>query len=173
MKLSLVEHVRKEFEIRVFSESFPRIQKCLSMIDERDVWHTPNELIPSIGNQIQHIIGNARQWVCSGIGGVEDNRNRDAEFTNNDLTIHNLSNELVQLENDLSATLSHLNEEMLQQSYSIQGIHSSGFSVMIHVIEHVSYHTGQITLLTKLLSGRKTGYYDGFDLNGNNQVLKE
>jgi uncharacterized damage-inducible protein DinB len=72
--------VVKEFDFRVFGESYERIYKCLTMIDEKDLWRTPGENIPTIGNMILHLCGNARQWILSGIGGRPDNRDRDQEF---------------------------------------------------------------------------------------------
>jgi hypothetical protein len=70
----------REFEERVFNESYERIYKCLSMIEDKDLWRSPNERIPAIGNMILHLCGNARQWVLSGLGGRPDNRDRDQEF---------------------------------------------------------------------------------------------
>ena len=39
----------------------------------------------------------------------------------------------------------------------------------VHVIEHFSYHTGQITTLTKWLTNKDTSFYSGVDLNKLNQ----
>ena len=69
-----------EFDQRVFKESYTRIYKCLTLLDDKDLWHSPSQTIPPIGNLILHLCGNARQWILSGLGELEDNRNRDAEF---------------------------------------------------------------------------------------------
>ena len=53
----------------------------------------------------------------------------------------------------------------LERKRNIQGFNVSGFSAIIHVIEHFSYHTGQITTLTKLYTGGDTGYYSDRNLN--------
>jgi uncharacterized damage-inducible protein DinB len=58
-----------------------------------------------------------------------------------------------------------MSENELFISKRIQGFNTSNFSAMIHVIEHFSYHTGQITTLTKWLTNKETGYYSKFDLN--------
>jgi uncharacterized damage-inducible protein DinB len=52
----------------------------------------------------------------------------------------------------------------------VQGFEVTGFSVVVHVIEHFSYHTGQITTLTKFLTNKDTGYYAGIDLNKQNRL---
>jgi uncharacterized damage-inducible protein DinB len=40
----------------------------------------------------------------------------------------------------------------------------SGFSMISHVIEHASYHTGQIALLTKWIVDEQVGFYEDLDL---------
>jgi DNA repair protein RecN (Recombination protein N) len=50
----------------------------------------------------------------------------------------------------------------------IQGFEVSGFSALMHVLEHFSYHTGQITTITKVVTGKDTGYYSGMNLNKHN-----
>jgi uncharacterized damage-inducible protein DinB len=39
----------------------------------------------------------------------------------------------------------------------------------IHVVEHYSYHTGQIAFWTKLLRDKDLGFYAGVDLNVKNE----
>lgn len=156
----------KEFETRVFKESYSRIFKCLTLIDEKQVWHSPHSNIPTIGNLILHLCGNARQWILSGIGGEPDNRNRPQEFE----IQHNIrKSELIfLLENlrmNIILTLEEMDEDELFQVKRIQGFSTSNFSAIIHVIEHFSYHTGQITTLTKWFTNKETGYYSQIDLN--------
>ncbi len=47
----------------------------------------------------------------------------------------------------------------------MQGFEETGTAILLHVVEHFSYHTGQITLHTKLMLDADTGYYAGADLN--------
>lgn len=155
-----------EFKLRVFDESYSRIYKCLSMIEEKDMWRSPQGNIPSIGCLILHLCGNARQWILSGLGGAPDIRQRDDEFI-----IHpdiRKSELLFLLENLRAQTNDYLNKidpSVLEENFTIQGFNVTGFSAMTHVIEHFSYHTGQITLLTKLITAQETGYYLNLDLN--------
>ncbi len=161
----------EEFERRVFEESYARIYKCLSLIDENQLWNSPQGNIASVGSLILHLSGNARQWILSGLGGEVDNRNRDDEFM-----IHRnirkadfiflLENLKVQLKN----CLRDLDESQFESRYEIQGFKVTGFSVIVHVIEHFSYHTGQITTLTKLHTNQETDYYAGLDLGAQNRL---
>ena len=165
------EEVVKEFELRVFEESYARIYKCLSLLDENQMWNSPNGNIPSVGCLILHLCGNARQWILSGLGGEVDNRVRDDEFV-----IHNnirKSDFIFLLENlkvQLKTCLKNIPAETFSKRKKIQSFNVTGFSIIVHVIEHFSYHTGQITTLTKMYADKDTGYYSGLNLDENNRL---
>ena len=40
--------------------------------------------------------------------------------------------------------------------------------IVLHVVEHYSYHTGQIAFWTKLLKDKDLGFYSGMDLTVKN-----
>ena len=169
--MSLKKHLVNEFECRVFEESYARIYKCLTMLNEEQLWSSPNSTIPSAGCQIMHLCGNARQWILSGLGGLPDNRDRDQEFIVQDNI--RKSDFIFLLENvksQLNRFFQELEEKELDEIYSIQGFNVTGFSAIAHVIEHFSYHTGQITLLTKIHTGKETGFYSEIDLNQHNNL---
>lgn len=169
--MSLKTFAVNEFETRVFQESYPRIYKCLQLLNEDQLWDSPNGNIPSAGCLILHLCGNARQWILSGLGGAVDNRNREGEFIiqrnirKSDF-IFLLENLKVQLKN----CLEELPEEEFYRKRKIQGFDVSGFSAVIHVLEHFSYHAGQITTLTKIYSNQDTGFYSGLNLNVQNNL---
>lgn len=155
-----------EFERRVFNESYVRIFKCLTLLSESQVWQQPTPHIPPVGNLVLHLCGNARQWVLSGLGGQLDNRHRDLEFQSQpNIRKAELIFLLENLRVNLRQTVRDLPPEILQQRLLVQGFEETGFSVLVHVIEHFSYHTGQITTLTKWLTDQETGYYHGLNLN--------
>lgn len=164
--MQIKDHLSLQFEKRVFDESYSRIFKCLSLLREEELWSQPNPEIPAIGSLIMHMCGNARQWMLSGLGETEDNRDRDSEFQ----THPNIKkSELIFLLENLKVNIRQLFRDLedtdFEITYHIQGFKESGFSVVVHVIEHFSYHTGQITTLTKLLTNKQTGYYEGYNLN--------
>jgi len=156
----------EEFENRVFFESYERIFKCLSMVDEKDVWHSPNSTITSIGCLIQHLNGNVRQWILSGIGKQPNLRNREEEFVQHfEKTKNVLIKEMKGLQNELIDFFENNSTINLQQKITVQNFNLTTFSAIIHVIEHYSYHTGQITTITKLLTNKETGYYENYKLD--------
>jgi uncharacterized damage-inducible protein DinB len=162
----LKQHIVPEFNFRVFEESYMRIFKCLSMLDDEQIWKNVNSNTPAIGNLILHLCGNARQWILSGLGDLADNRKRDEEFIpQKNIRKAELIFVLENMKSNIQRVFKELSDNDLKQTYTIQGFHVTGFSVLVHVIEHFSYHTGQITTLTKLFTGKDTSFYEGFDLN--------
>ena len=157
--------VRKEFKLRVIDESFNRIRICLERLNDENLNYSPDKVIPSVGNQVRHICGNIRQWMLASLGQEEDMRDRDSEFEERKSEIAELVVLLDILESDLNSLMDEMDDRMIYKEYHIQGFNLTGFSAIVHVIEHCSYHTGQITLLTKLITSKETGYYSNRDLN--------
>ncbi len=156
----------KEVKFRLFEESVPRIKKCLSELSEEEVWQRPNNNLSSTGNLILHLMGNVTQYVIHGIGGGEDNRIRDEEFASESpYDKSELISKLEDFEKGVKEALDRFGPDDLERDFSIQGFHLSGIGVLTHVVEHFSYHTGQITWYTKFLKNKDMGYYSGLDLN--------
>ncbi len=158
--------IRQEFEQRVFQESYPRIEKCLNTITDEQLWSAPNENMVSIGCLIKHLLGNAQQWVYQGVLGNAYQRNRDAEFVP-EITVSkdDLLKKMKAVEVEMAAALKSLSEEQLEQNLVIQGFETTGVSAIVHVIEHFSYHTGQISLLTKMFQNVDLDYYGNYYLD--------
>lgn len=157
--------LKEEFRRRVFTESIPRIEKCLEMLNDDEIWRRGNSSVVSVGNLVLHLCGNARQWICAALGGETDQRKRDEEFgEKGPIPKTLLVEKLRQLKQDIEPVIANLNAEDLERVYEVQVFQESGVSVLVHVIEHFSYHTGQITTLTKLMKDRDTGYYKGLAL---------
>src|SRR6266481_6208200 len=58
----------------------PKIERCLGLLKDEQIWWRANDQSNSIGNLMLHLSGNVRQWIVSGLGGATDSRDRDAEF---------------------------------------------------------------------------------------------
>ena len=158
--------IQNEVKRRIFEESYSRIDNCLDRLTLDQIWHKPNQNANSIGNLVLHLLGNVRQYVCSGIGGQKDVRNRDEEFQlTSACSPEDLKVQMRLLEKDVIEVVNNLTEEKLISVYRVQGFEESGISIIIHVIEHFSYHVGQIAQQTKLLVDQDLGFYAGLDLN--------
>ena len=150
---------------RLFDEGIPRIKKCLNMMTETEIWYRPNPNTVSAGNLVLHLCGNVRQWIVSGIGGQPDVRDRDAEFAEiGPIPTHTLITMLDQLQKDVDAVLNTVTPQELTRMRKVQIYEESGLSILVHVVEHFSYHVGQITYMVKSRKDVDTGYYAGKDL---------
>ena len=160
----------KEQSIQRMLENGPRIRKCLGALSEDEVWKRPNESSNSVGNLILHLCGNMTQYIISSLGGEEDLRERDIEFsTRSGYSKEELVTKLESTVEDCVGVIKGLSEEQLLKRRSVQGFEYSGIGNIIHVVEHYSYHTGQIAFWTKLLKDKDLGFYAGLDLNKKNK----
>ncbi|MFK7920697.1 MAG: DinB family protein [Bacteroidia bacterium] len=163
--MSLSTLLIQESHRRLVQESIPRIRQCLDQLSEEDVWYRPNENSNSVGNLVLHLCGNVRQWLVSGLGRTPDSRQRDIEFSERGpLPTQQLLKELSVLAEEIQKTLAELNEDDLSKAYLVQGFEETGVSILVHVVEHFSYHVGQITYFTKARKDIDTGYYAGLEL---------
>lgn len=147
-------------------EGVERIGKCLEQLSPEQIWHDHNTNLVSVGNLILHLQGNVSQYIIHGLGGREYHRNRDSEFTTKlNLTGEDLLSGICDTIDRVCAVLAELSEEQLARTYTIQGFEMTGVAALVHVVEHFSYHVGQITFAVKLLRDIDMGYYAGKDLN--------
>ena len=161
----MLSGLKNEFIRRVCEESIPRIKQCLSMLTEEEIWYRQHEHVNSVGNLVLHLNGNVRQWILSGLGGLQDNRIRYTEFIpDQGLSAGVLSQMMDNLDHDLRPVIHNLTEEAIESTHKVQVFEETGLSILIHVIEHFSYHTGQITLLTKQMTQKPTNYYGDLNL---------
>jgi uncharacterized damage-inducible protein DinB len=155
-----------EAERRIFHENMPRLKKCLSILTEEEIWYRPNQQTVSVGNLVLHLCGNARQWITSGLGGAPDYRDRTAEFAEKGpISTDKLMDKLSDVMAEVHEVIRSIEPGSLLHSRRVQGFEESGLSILVHVIEHFSYHVGQITYYVKSLKNMDLKYYEGVDLN--------
>jgi uncharacterized damage-inducible protein DinB len=154
-----------QWRVRVIEESMPRIKKCLALLSDDEIWHRPNAETVSIGNLMLHMSGSMRQWICAGLGGQEDIRERSKEFSETGpLPKQQLLDRLQATTRDADAVLEAIDPTTLIETHGVQAYVESGVSIIVHQIEHVTYHTGQITYYTKSIKAIDLGYYAGENL---------
>lgn len=156
----------EQFNLRIYEESVARIFKVLELIDEDEVWFQLNVQTNSVGTLIVHLCGNVTQWIGSGIGKATDGRKREEEFSEQKhYSKQELKEKLLDLKSVTDKALVRLSNENLLEECEIQGFRESQLSILIHVIEHFSYHTGQIAYIAKSLLNKDLGFYQGINLN--------
>jgi uncharacterized damage-inducible protein DinB len=151
-------------------ESLRMISKSMALLSAEELWKKPNKASNSIGNIIIHLKGNIKQYILAGLGGREDRRQRDLEFSEtHGYGAKELNRMLEELMDEVKTVLHGLKDAELIKTYSVQGFKLSGQGIVLHVVEHLSYHTGQIAFWTKILKNKDLGFYEGIDLNTKNE----
>lgn len=150
---------------RFLTQNFlPKIERCVELLADEDIWYRPNESSNSIGNLLLHLNGNVRQWIVSGIGGAEDVRRRQEEFdARHLLPKEELLRRLKSTLEEADSVLAALPAENLLQKRLIQGHEVTSLYAIYHVVEHFSMHTGQIIMLAKARLARDLSFYEMTD----------
>ena len=139
----------------------PKIAKCLEVLSEEDVWWRAHETNNSVGNLLLHLAGNVRQWISSGLGGHPDNRQRSLEFSErNPIPKNIIWSRLQEAVTEASQVLESFPAERLLETRKIQGFDTTALQAIFHVIEHFSFHTGQVIYITKLRKSRDLKFYN-------------
>lgn len=137
-----------------------RIETCLKMLNEEQIWARGNSNENAVGNLVLHLCGNVRQWIVSGVGNRPDVRERDKEFAaQGGVTGADLADRLRGTVAEAVATILPLTTAQMVEMRSIQGYNGTVMEAIYHVVEHFSMHTGQILFATKMLTGIDLGFY--------------
>lgn len=145
----------------LLGDYLPKIERCLEKLTDEQIWWRANEESNSIGNLILHLCGNARQWIICGVGSQPDMRHRDAEFEQREqIRRTELLSLLRSTLAEVETTLGTLDPALVLDRRKIQGHDVDVLEAIFHVTEHFSMHTGQIILLTKLLTATDLHFYD-------------
>ncbi len=155
--------------IKHLKESEDRIIKCLARLTKDQLWWRPNDATNSCGILIKHLCGNITQYILSALGNERDNRKRNEEFFSTDENNEMLKDDFCQIIKSAMQIISEMTIHDLQKRYQVQGFTLSGVEIIQHVVEHLSYHTGQIAWITKLITDQDLGFYEGLDLTKLNE----
>ena len=162
--MDLTKTLCREAQRRLL-ESEGRIVLCVGHLSDTQLWHRANAHVVSVGNLVLHLAGNVEQWINSTLGGEPDARERSTEFLEQGPLLRTeLLGRFSQTMDRARNVIGSLQEADLVRTWPVQGFRESGAGIVLHVVEHFSYHTGQITLHTKLIRDLDLGYYAGQDL---------
>jgi uncharacterized damage-inducible protein DinB len=168
--LMFLRHAR----FRLLEDYFVKIAAAIEALTDEQVWRRPNESSNSVGNLLLHLSGNVRQWIISGVGGAEDRRDRASEFAARGSAPKGELVELVKATLDeADAVLARIEDECaaansdgpLRRLCGPQSYEVTVLDAIFHVVEHFSYHTGQIVFAAKWLAEGQVSFYDDRRLN--------
>lgn len=147
-------------------ENMHKTTKALEHLEPSEIWWRPNSHSNSVGNLIVHLSGNIRQYIMATLGRQKDIRQRGLEFSQQGgLDRTELLKLLQDTVDEAIEILKNSSFEQLTAVYQVQAYEMTGAKIVIHVVEHFSYHTGQIILYTKWRKNLDLGFYNNLDLN--------
>ena len=146
------------------------IQDCVARLTPEQIWARNSENENAVGNLVLHLSGNVRQWIGSGVAGLPDHRQRDTEFdTRGGMAPPELAELLKTRVAEAAGIIRAVPPARLTERITPQGYNVTVLEAIAHVVEHFSQHTGQVILLTKLLTGKDLAYYQ--HLRGSGRAL--
>ena len=155
-----IDRIFLDFSARELSQLAGRIETCLGMLNDEQVWARGSENENAVGNLVLHLCGNVRQWILAGVGGRPDVRQRDAEFAARaGMTVAELTARLRETVAEAGAVIAAVPAERMEERLLIQKYEVSVMEAIYHVVDHFSMHTGQVIFATKMLTGADLGFY--------------
>jgi hypothetical protein len=152
---------------KLLNQYWPHLRKAVEPLSLEQIWWRPNDASNSIGNLLLHLNGNVWQWLVASFNGLEDNRDRPAEFSaTGDLSASDLLDRLGQTIDEAAKVLGRLNADELLAPMHIQGYTVTGLAAVYQVVEHFGLHYGQIVYITKMQEGRDLGFYSELSGSG-------
>lgn len=114
-----------------------------------------------------------RQWIGSGVAGLPDHRQRDAEFDARGGKSPEEFAELLKIRlAEAVSIIRSVPPGRLTERITPQGYDVTVLEAIAHVVEHFSMHTGQIIPLTKMLTGQDLAYYQHLRGSGRDRDAK-
>ena len=127
------------------------IEKALARVPEDALWKRLRDGTNSIGNLCLHLAGNERHYVGWGVGGVPYERDRPSEFNTSDGPgVDALLKGLRDARQTTYGVLEKLGAADFDRALNIDHPeYPTVLRVLLHVVEHYAYHTGQIVLMAR------------------------
>jgi uncharacterized damage-inducible protein DinB len=126
----------------------------LERIPDDLLWRTFPGISNSFGNLVLHICGNLNHFVGNQIGGTDYLRDRDAEFSLQNVP----SQELFDLIRDTRAMIDDVlgkkSAPYGDKTYEIAGQTFSSEHALVYLLNHQAYHTGQANYISRILANK-------------------
>lgn len=162
--VSEIGHTFTREAVVYLRDTYPvRMRAAVETLPAGDLWWRPHDGALSVGTILRHLEGNVRQWILSGLAGAPDERARRTEFTG--APEGEPADLLARYEatvREAAAVIERLDDAALAATHAIQGFRVTGLHAVLHVVEHVSWHTGQAVWIAKARAGAAHGiaFYD-------------
>jgi uncharacterized damage-inducible protein DinB len=154
MKTDTAHHFIAQSRRFLSADYLPKIERCLAVLSDEDVWWRANEGSNSIGNLLLHLEGSTRAWIIGVAGGSPGPRDRQQEFDERErIPRAALLSRLRQTLAEADGVLAQLDVDVLLERRQARDEEVTVLWAVYHAVEHFSMHTGQIIMLSKMRSG--------------------
>ena len=121
--------------------------------DEALIWKVADGIANSAGNLTLHMCGNLRHFIGATLGGDGYVRNREAEFSNKNLSRQKLLAEIELTKQAVAKTLNALEDDAMRKNYplNVLGEVRTNEFFLTHLVAHFNYHLGQVNYHRRLV----------------------
>ena len=138
--------------IRVTKVLPAQIRSCIEQLSEEQLWWRPNEQSNSVGNLVLHVRGAVMHFLCRGVGKLEYERDRAAEFAESStVTKTQLLGMFDEMVEKAEQTFDKIDASRLGEPSTEPAYYSVVFEDLFGIAIHLATHTGQIVYMTKML----------------------
>jgi uncharacterized damage-inducible protein DinB len=129
-----------------------QIKACVEELTEEQIWWRPNEQANSVGNLVLHVSGSMRHYLSRGVGGVDYNRDRPAEFSERGpLPKAHLLTIFDETIDQGAQVFDSFNTARFLEATDEQNYVPTVFDLIYNISIHLATHAGQIVYVTKML----------------------
>jgi len=141
--------------LRVLEDLRRQTAEMVAPLDDSQINRTVPGLKNSVGILLRHMAGSERYWIGEVVGGRPAQRQRDAEFEHDRVRKGDLLGEFDRVAALTREVLGGLSRDDLLQEVTLQRsqgpVQETRAYAVLHAMEHLAYHVGQLRFLTRLL----------------------
>jgi len=139
----------------IFERDLHKLKREIELYEHEELlWVVRSEVNNSAGNLALHLCGNLSHFIGAVLGNSGYIRNRDAEFTDKNVSREELYKLIDETKTVVVETLNNMNELELEKMYPINVMRENMTTefFLTHLATHLNYHLGQLTYHRRLIS---------------------
>ena len=144
----------KEALLEIFERDLGKLKEEISLYtNENNLWKTEKQISNSGGNLALHFIGNLNHFIGATLGNTGYVRERDNEFSDKNIPVQKILDNIDATIIVVKNTLSNLTAEDFEKVFPLEKhgqIVKTDFMLM-HLLAHLEYHLGQINYHRRLI----------------------
>jgi hypothetical protein len=144
----------KEAFINILARDLNKLKDEINLYkNESDLWKIKNEIKNSSGNLCLHLLGNLNHFIGAVIGNSGYVRNRDYEFTANNIARQDLIKQIEETSVVVKNALEKLSEEDFKKDFPVKFNNETLTTnlMLLNIVTHFNYHLGQINYHRRLI----------------------